>query len=73
MTDIIDADIFDNRNYQPRYEAEESDEIDCECENGLDRDGNICYYCNGEGVVSEREYKHTKELEQQEFNVNLEL
>lgn len=49
---------------------ENDDSMDCECDNGIDRDQNACYYCNGTGVVSEREYKHLKELEQQEFNVN---
>lgn len=51
---------------------ENDDTIDCsECDNGSDRDGQECYYCDGKSIVSEREYNHIKELEQQEFNANL--
>jgi len=62
-------------NYPPgskdRTDAPYNDDtIDCvECEDGLDRDSNKCYYCNGDGVVSEREYNDIKSLERDESDL----
>lgn len=49
---------------------ENDDTMDClECDNGLDRDGELCFYCNGIGVISEYSYKDIKSLERDESNL----
>ena len=40
---------------------ENDDTMDCpECDNGVDRDNELCYYCNGIGVISEYSYNDIK-------------
>ena len=49
---------------------ENDDTILCsECDNGTDRDGIECYYCNGIGVISERYYNDIKSLEREESDL----
>ena len=49
---------------------ENDDEIFCpECEDGLDRDNELCYYCNGIGVISEYSYNDIKSLERDESDL----
>ncbi len=46
---------------------ENDDTIDCpECNNGTDRDGQECYYCEGLSVISEYHYNDIKSLEREE-------
>ena len=40
-----------------------------ECDNGTDRDGIECYYCEGKGIVSERYYNDIKSLERDESDL----
>ena len=50
---------------------ENDDSMDCpECTNGIEDDGYVCYYCNGAGVVSEREYNEQIRTELDDFNAN---
>lgn len=45
----------------------DDDTIDCpECLGATE----YCHYCNGDGVVSEQEYKGIKELEKEESQAN---
>ena len=49
---------------------ENDDSITCpECDDGLDRDGNVCFYCDGIGVISERYYNDMKSLEREESDL----
>ncbi|KKL95759.1 hypothetical protein LCGC14_1851350 [marine sediment metagenome] len=50
---------------------ENDDSMDCECDNGIDRDGYECTYCEGIGTISEREYQQIKRAEQDDYNSNL--
>ena len=46
---------------------ENDDTMECpECDEGLDRDNKLCYYCNGIGVISEYSYNDIKSLERDE-------
>lgn len=57
---------------QHHYESEESDEIFCpECDDGEDKNGEECTYCEGVGAISEREYQRIKRAEQDDYNSNL--
>ena len=50
---------------------ENDDSVTCpECDDGTDRDGRECIYCDGIGVVSEREYKEQIRVEQEDFDCN---
>ena len=51
------------------YLPENDDTIPCECDDGLDRDGRICIYCDGIGVISERYYNDIKSLERDESDL----
>lgn len=49
---------------------ENDDSMDCpECEDGQDEFGD-CWYCGGDGVISEREYKEKISVELEDFNAN---
>jgi len=48
---------------------ENDDTMDCECDNGIDRDGIECYYCDGLGIISERHYNDIKSLERDESDL----
>lgn len=71
------ADPFNDGGYPPgaknRTDAPYNDDtIDCpECEDGEDKNGKECTYCEGEGVISEREYQQIKRAEQDDYNSNL--
>ena len=46
---------------------ENDDSVTCpECDDGTDRDGRECIYCDGIGVVSEYHYNDIKSLERDE-------
>lgn len=48
---------------------ENDDTIPCECDNGIDKYGNECTYCEGVGQVSERHYNDIKSLEREESDL----
>ena len=62
-------------NYPPgaKYDINapyNDDTIDCpECDDDLNRDGYVCYYCSGRGVVSKYNYNMIKRLERDESDL----
>lgn len=70
------TDIFNDGNYPPgaknRSDAPYNDDsIPCpECKDGKDEFNDDCWWCGGEGVISERKYKEQVKIMQEEFKAN---